>query len=570
MLRYLFANLINEEIFRDQQIRRHLLSKAQQQKLERENAPTSIQLPGAQSNGWHESSAPPTASTLKPVNGTSLFTPGLSIGQATPGGFFGSPVKTREHVQNGVSGSEDGAALTKTASQQSGQGRKSSDNKDYFSTAPTNAAGLTSPTETGKPPLTPGGEVPAEDGDAATALPGDTPSKFGRKFKMGMSFNMKKLTRTSTIEASKPAAVEEAKETDTDSDAHSVKTSNSRTVDENFFGCVQKIRFAYEDDITAQIQRQAAMAAAGGALGAAKDLELPSQITPSLPSETPVLKPPLNTTILIQEERPDAGGVQDLWEGKVGKTGEATQVDLLESRSPMWLGDCLLRNQIPLKDVVKISFVLEPWKGELPSIAAEGNNRLNANRMLRARKILSYVSERIEPASDLSNNPTNPAAAPAPAPAPTPASAPVAADAPSLPTNTTSPTSPTSPFSSNNPYARYVSPPNEDNPFASPDDPEEAAVATTPALAPAPAGPPAPLKPEDYLELYCNGQLIPPKMTLATIRAHVWKSGGDVVLMYKANGRKQILHAPQQGQPQANGGSIKGDDVSASVPGVTS
>jgi WD repeat-containing protein 48 len=26
------------------------------------------------------------------------------------------------------------------------------------------------------------------------------------------------------------------------------------------------------------------------------------------------------------------------------------------------------------------------------------NNRLNANRMLRARKILSYVAERIEPA----------------------------------------------------------------------------------------------------------------------------------------------------------------------------
>lgn len=28
------------------------------------------------------------------------------------------------------------------------------------------------------------------------------------------------------------------------------------------------------------------------------------------------------------------------------------------------------------------------------------NNRLNANRMLRARKILSYVAERIEPAPE--------------------------------------------------------------------------------------------------------------------------------------------------------------------------
>lgn len=345
------------------------MTKAKQQKLERENAPTSIQLP--QSNGWNESSAPPTGSTIKPTNGNALYTPGLSIGQATPG-FFTSPVNTRDSSQPGVSGFEDGVALTKTTSQQSAQGKKSMENKDYFSTIATNTAGLTSPTDASKPPLTPSGENPGEEVDAATALPGDTPSKFGRKFKMNMSFNMKKLTRTSTNEASKPTTVEETKETDTESDARSSKTSNSRIVDENFLGCVQKIRFAYEDDITAQIQRQAATDAAGGALGAAKDLELPSQITPSLPSETPVLKPPLNTTILVQEERPEAGGVADLWEGKVGKTGDAVQVDLLEKYSPMWLGDCLLRNQIPLKDVVKISFVLEPWKGQLPSIAAEG------------------------------------------------------------------------------------------------------------------------------------------------------------------------------------------------------
>lgn len=34
-------------------------------------------------------------------------------------------------------------------------------------------------------------------------------------------------------------------------------------------------------------------------------------------------------------------------------------------------------------------------------------------------------------------------------------------------------------------------------------------------------------------------------MTLASIRAHVWRGGGDVVLYYKANGRKEIKHAPQ-------------------------
>ena len=52
------------------------------------------------------------------------------------------------------------------------------------------------------------------------------------------------------------------------------------------------------------------------------------------------------------------------------------------------------------------------------------------------------------------------------------------------------------------------------------------------------------LAPDEYLELWCNNQLVPPKMTLATMRTHIWRSSGDVQLFYKANGRKQILHAP--------------------------
>ena len=30
-------------------------------------------------------------------------------------------------------------------------------------------------------------------------------------------------------------------------------------------------------------------------------------------------------------------------------------------------------------------------------------------------------------------------------------------------------------------------------------------------------------------------------MTLATLRAHVWKTGGDVLLLYRSNGRKPEL-----------------------------
>lgn len=35
-------------------------------------------------------------------------------------------------------------------------------------------------------------------------------------------------------------------------------------------------------------------------------------------------------------------------------------------------------------------------------------------------------------------------------------------------------------------------------------------------------------------------------MTLATLRAYIWKGGNDVVLHYKANGKKEIpLPAPE-------------------------
>jgi WD repeat-containing protein 48 len=69
--------------------------------------------------------------------------------------------------------------------------------------------------------------------------------------------------------------------------------------------------------------------------------DIVSAIAPSLPNDTPVLKPPAMTTILIQEDRPGSGGVADLFEGKVGTL--ALQADLIEKVAPMWLGEVLLR-----------------------------------------------------------------------------------------------------------------------------------------------------------------------------------------------------------------------------------
>lgn len=283
------------------------------------------------------------------------FTPGMGIGQATPGLLLSA-------TKSAGRASEDGTPLDRPLSNSS-QPRKSA---DYFSTTPHGI--LASPGAESTM-----AETPALDdkGDAKTSADDakDTPSKFGKKFKMNMTFGMKKLSKSSTGEKEKATVVEE-KEKEEESDSRSSKTSNSRVVDDNLLGTVQKIRFEYRDYLVQQAAQQSAQEAAGGALGVSKTPVLESSVTPSVPSETPVLQPPANTTILIQEDRPEAGGVADLFEGTVG--GLASAVDQVEKLAPMWLGDVLLRNQLPLKDIVKISFVLEPWQNKLPSIAADG------------------------------------------------------------------------------------------------------------------------------------------------------------------------------------------------------
>ncbi|MCJ1228200.1 hypothetical protein MMC12_004861 [Toensbergia leucococca] len=265
----------------------------------------------------------------------------------------------------------------------------------------------------------------------------ESSSLFGKKFRMNFP---KKLGRSSVD--TKPAVVDEKAE---ESDKSEEK--EDKIVEHNFLGTIQKIRYDYEDLLREYPSRP-----------------LVTGISPSMPSETPMIRLPPYTAVIIQEDTPDSGGVADLYRGTVGSLGR--DADLVEKSAPMWLGDLLLRNQIPFKETAKVSFVLQPFQDLLPSIASiDGNARLNANRMLRAKKILAYVAERIE-------------------------------SQPELP------------------------------------DPDA-------------------LRAEEYLELYCHNQLIPPTMTLATMRAHIWKTGGDVLLYYKSNGRKPSVERHMMREPSA-------------------
>ncbi|KAI1851621.1 hypothetical protein JX266_003083 [Neoarthrinium moseri] len=413
VLRYLFARLIDVEIKKDEVHRQKLNESVQlRQAAAQANPPMSIPIPpipGLEENG--------SAAVTPRANGAHVpATPGLGIGVATPG--LGS------HLQP-VSENSANSPLDKRSSQ------TSRPSEDYFgsgiSAADAPAKAATTPAPAEKEPETPKSPTDAKEKDT-----GKSPTAFGKKFRMGMSFGTKKLGRSaSSTQPEKPVVVEEKKDEENKSESSS---NHEKEVDDSFYGVIQKIHNEYEKQLQDNPEQL-----------------VETQINPSLPIDTPVLKLPSGTRVIIQEET--SGGSANLYRGTVETVG--IHADIIEQKAPMWLGEVLLLNNIPPKDPVKVSFVLHPWKDTLPSIAtADGNNRLNANRMLRVKKILAYVAERIDPP---------------------------------------------------------------------PEEPEENA-----------------LKPEEYLELYCNDQLLPNTMSLATLRAHVWKGGNDVVLYYKANGRKEI------------------------------
>ncbi|CAL8578483.1 hypothetical protein XPA_004263 [Xanthoria parietina] len=425
ILRYLFAHLIEEEIARDEVYRRQLQSK-HIRKPQRAPAPGSIQLANAQLAPWHTLQVDDDSLiTPRPTNGNAApaVTPGLAIAIATP--HPGSVVNGGSTSSNSNS-TEQGSNLEKTSSNHS-QSRTPNDKpKDYFSANPNVSTDQR--------------EEDSAESNAQSPVDGDKEEKpkegtilFGKRFRMNFP---KKLGRTS-VEV-KPTTVDEKAE---ESDKSEEK--EEQIIEDNFYGIIQRMRYDYEE----QLQD-------------ASSLALPSRIYPSSRNETPLIEPPPHTTIIIQEDRPDSGGVTDIYRGTVNSVGQ--DADQIERSGPMWLGDLLLRNQIPLKEISKVSFVLMPYQDLLPSIAsADGNSRLNANRMLRAKKICAYVTERIEPQ------------------------------------------------------------PERHDPHA--------------------------LKPEDYLELYCQDKLVPPNTTLATLRAYIWKTGGDVLLYYKSNGRKPELERRMTG-----------------------
>ena len=320
ILRFLFDKLIQEEIKRDDTVREKLeVNLSRPESLHRGNAPTSIQLPSSHVQASPElmseddSIITPRATAngfIRPAQ-----TPGLVIGSATPHLNGNNSASQSDRP----SPAEEGIPLEKRTSQHS-QPRSSTDRKsDYFSPF---AQGGSPIDAQSKGSVTPGDKLLEGTTSTSTQSPADgdkdEKSKDGGRF--GKSFRMKfpkKLGRSSN--EVRPAVLDEKSE-----ESDKSEDRGDRTVQENFLGVVQRIRYDYEERF--QIDAPS---------------YLPSGITPSLLNETPRLHLPPYTAVIIQDERLDSGGVADLYRGTVTSVGYDT--DIIERVAPMWLGELLLK-----------------------------------------------------------------------------------------------------------------------------------------------------------------------------------------------------------------------------------
>lgn len=303
--------MVRDEIFR----KKLTVSSRQSSSIQRVISPPVVSMPSTtKPRSWlHEQVEDDSLITPRAVDGNlqAAASPGIGVAATHPSAS-NQNTQSQKHVQ---AGADEGSRLEKKSSHQS-QTKSSTDKpRDYFSAGP-NAQG--SPDNYVRPP------TPGEDtSEASTQSPvdGDKDEKpregtllFGKRFRMNFP---KKLGRTS-VEA-KPVVVDEkAEESDRSED------KEEKVVEDNFYGVIQKLRYGYEEKLQADSSQP-----------------LVTGICPSLLNETPLLTPPPGTTIIIQEDQPDSGGMADLYRGTVSSTGR--DANLIEKAGPMWLGDLLLR-----------------------------------------------------------------------------------------------------------------------------------------------------------------------------------------------------------------------------------
>ncbi|CAA2961255.1 WD repeat-containing 48 [Olea europaea subsp. europaea] len=147
-----------------------------------------------------------------------------------------------------------------------------------------------------------------------------------------------------------------------------------------------------------------------------------------------------------------------------------------EKDFPWWVLDCVMHNRLPPRENTKCSFYLHPCEGSMAQILTQG--KLSAPRILRIHKVVNYVIEKMvldKPVDSMNAD---------------------GAFAPGMPGSQIS-------------HPAVVG----DGSFWSGLKPRQK------------------LKP--CIEILCNNQVLPPDMSLATVRAYIWKKPEDLILNYR-------------------------------------
>ena len=301
VLRYLFADLVDEELRRDEAFRRSLKSNLT---LNGGGKVGRISLPVG--TFFDESDRSPISTPRANPYNRQIETPGLVIGAASP-----TTADTKPGVQENGKGNATDATAT---SRKSGE--------DYFSPKLVNSS--TGNQTQDKQPQTPAGQVEAPTSPidkTHVSSPKESGSSFGKRLRS--TFTPKKSGKNA-------AATEEPKtlrseENQSDSEQKSTDGSLEEHSDnQTMLQVVNSIRTEYSklvENVDANV--------------------ILPLLRPALPTEAPVLRPPANTAIIIQEDDPTSGGMTDLFEGYLDQLGR--NADTIEKLAPHWLGTLLLK-----------------------------------------------------------------------------------------------------------------------------------------------------------------------------------------------------------------------------------
>ncbi|KAF9425093.1 hypothetical protein BGZ94_007855 [Podila epigama] len=299
--------------------------------------------------------------------------------------------------------------------------------------------------------------------------------------------------------------------------------------------------------------------------------------TPPTVLDCPLTVLPPHVPVIISEQSREASSSVDLYRGSVGSL--VTDYIPLVQIMPNWVLEVILKNTIPIKETAKVSFVLRPHHdqegergplilGELPG----GNPRLTAPRMLRIRKVMGHVAEKLNIGAPkwLVGEASRAVLAAEEAQAQAQAAE---AEAKAAMTDQEA-------VESGHSRQNQVLEPVYEEEVSHPPSQQDGAGAGTmtegsssSSLSTTTTSPPPPsntaptfremtaqeaeqaricdeqraqqgqekneqlleimLRPENWLEILCNDQVLSPTMTLATIRSHYWKTSSDVVLTYR-------------------------------------